>query len=364
VADNVRPADNPLMATNEISGVHYDRVKIGRGVPGAFRDSSDSYTTGTINAANANLSTGTPTTNSTVGLAVPDAHATWSATLNGTWSPATKLRFQISPDNISWTAVSGKISGADTTDEAALKVYSDPVGGLAPLPVTFVGPINGGRFFRVTCETYNGTDSITVQIVTTEAPSSVFQNSPLPAGSSLIGQVAPSDGLRTSYSGAMNPTNTPGIANALDQWVLQNPAGSGKILRLTRLMANVALATAAIGTVSLVKRSTLNTGGTVVAGGKVAHDSTNPASAVATQGAYSAAPTASGTLAGIVRQERLSIPAVTAAPARIEWTFDRPAQAEVLRPGEQFSLTVGTLANAAAATAPTVSGDVEWTEEV
>jgi hypothetical protein len=144
MADNVHASDNPLMATDDVgSSVQLQRVKMTKGVDGTFRDVSDSYTTGTINAANANLVTGTPTTNSTVSLTVPDTHATWTVFLNGTWSAATRLRFQGSPDNISWYAINGRISGASTVNETASDLYSDPTGAILAVPVTFTGSVAG-----------------------------------------------------------------------------------------------------------------------------------------------------------------------------------------------------------------------------
>jgi hypothetical protein len=140
VADNTTPSANPIVAADDLgSGLYVQRVKIGKGVDGAFRDVSDSYTTGTINAANANLTTGTATANSSVSLTVPDTHATWVAFLNGTWSSTTRLRFQGSPDNISWYAINGKIAGASTVNETASDLYADPVGGIIAVPVTFTG---------------------------------------------------------------------------------------------------------------------------------------------------------------------------------------------------------------------------------
>lgn len=176
--------------------------------------------------------------------------------------------------------------------------------------------------------------------------------------------IAPIDGQKWTYTLAINPTNTAGIANALDQWNFGNPTGSGKTIRIIRLSFGVAIATTVVGTVSLVKRSAANTGGTQVAITRTPLDSGIGASISVGGGIYSAAPTAVGASVGFVRQTRLSIPAVTAAPALLEWTFgNRPGAAVVLRPGEYLGLTLGTLANAAVASAPTVNGDIEWTEE-
>jgi hypothetical protein len=364
MADNVHASDNPLMATDDVgSSVQLQRVKMTKGVDGTFRDVSDSYTTGTINAANANLVTGTPTTNSTVSLTVPDTHATWTVFLNGTWSAATRLRFQGSPDNISWYAINGRISGASTVNETASDLYSDPTGAILAVPVTFTGSVAGAKYFRVTCETYTASDSITVQLVTSEAASSYFQNAPLPTGVNRIGAFALTDGLKATYSATLNNTIVASaVTTTVPIWEISNPAASGKVVRVTKLQFLVTLATAGAYNLHLVKRSAISTGGTAVTQTSTPSDSTN-AAAVGVVKLYTAAPTA-GTTVGIVRHNRAWGFATTLTATQplgdFIWEFGNgPEQAVVLRAGEALSLQ----SPAAFGTAPTITGSVEWSEE-
>jgi hypothetical protein len=343
VADNTTPSANPIVAADDLgSGLYVQRVKIGKGVDGAFRDVSDSYTTGTINAANANLTTGTATTNSSVSLTVPDTHATWTAFLNGTFSAGTRLRFQGSPDNISWYAINGRIAGASTVNETASDLYSDPTGGILAVPVTFTGSVAGARYFRVTCETYTASDSITVQLVTSEAASSYFQNAPLPSGVNRIGAFALTDGLKATYSATLNNTIVASaVTTTVPIWEISNPAASGKVLRVTKLQFLVTLTTAGAYNLHLVKRS----------------------ATVGVVKLYTAAPTAGATV-GIIRHNRAwgfaTTLTATQPLADFLWEFGNgPEQAVVLRAGEALSLQ----SPAAFGTAPTLTGSVEWSEE-
>lgn len=364
MADNARAADNALFAADDIgSGLLVQRVKLTKGADGTARDVSDSYTTGTINAANANLTSGTPTANSAVSMTVPDTHASWTVFLNGTWSAGTRLRFQASPDNISWYAVNGKIAGASVVNESASDLYADPTGGILPVPVTFMGSVAGAKYFRVTCETYTALDSITVQLVTSEAVGSVFQNAPTPTGVNRIGAVALTDGLKATYSATMNNTIVASaVTTTVPIWEISNPAASGKIVRVTKLQFLVTLATAGAYNLHLVKRSTISTGGTAVTQTNVPHDSTS-AAAVAVAKLYTAAPTA-GTTVGIVRHNRAwgfaSTLTATQPLGDFLWEFGNgPEQAQVLQAGQALSLQ----SPAAFGTAPTITGSVEWTEE-
>jgi hypothetical protein len=365
VADNARASDNALYASDDIgSGLQVQRVKLTKGPDGTARDVSDLYVTGTINAANANLTSGTATTNSTVATPVPDTHATWVAFVNGTWSAGTKLRFQGSPDNISWYAINGRISGASLVNETASDLYADPTGGIIAVPVTFTGSTAGAKYFRVTCETFNGTDSVTVQLVSTEAVGSIFQNAPLPTGVNRVGQVAVTDGLKATYEATLNSTGVAAaVTTTVPVWELSNPAGSGKVLRVTLLDITLTLATAAGYTLNAVKRSTISTSGTAVTQTAVPLDSTNPA-AVGVNKLYTVAPTA-GTTVGLIRYLRgwgfaTTLTATQPPASSAVWTFGQgPGQALVLRPGEALSLQSPT----AFSSAPTITGHVEWTEE-
>jgi hypothetical protein len=174
--------------------------------------------------------------------------------------------------------------------------------------------------------------------------------------------VPPIDGQKATYSIAVNPAGANGVNNTLDAWNFGNPTGSGKTIRIIALSVQVSLATAAAGIVQITKRSAANTGGTQATVTRTGFDSSDPVSVATGGGAYTAAPTAVGTAIGVLRQYRANL-AVSPGTA-VDWTFgNRPAKAIVLRPGEYLGLQVLSATGAAPASAPTVTGFVEWTEE-
>jgi hypothetical protein len=172
--------------------------------------------------------------------------------------------------------------------------------------------------------------------------------------------VPPIDGSKPTYSAALNVGAVASATAATDFWALQNPSGSGKLIRVLRLNVQLTLGTAAALTFQMMKRSTLNTGGTSTAQTAVAHDSGNPAVSGLSL-LYTAGPTL-GTAIAAVRVKRMWAVSSTLAaqPNEVEWYFgNRPGQGILLRPAQQLSLYTSS----APGTAPTVTGDVEWTEE-
>jgi hypothetical protein len=111
---------------------------------------------------------------------------------------------------------------------------------------------------------------------------------------------------------------------------------------------------------SMVKRSTASTGGTSATQTGVAHDSAQPA-AQATVTNFTAAPSLLGTTVGILRAERLSLPAPGTASAFAVFDFGvREGQPVVLNNANEFLyLNLGGAAPAGTA----LSVYVEWTEE-
>lgn len=111
--------------------------------------------------------------------------------------------------------------------------------------------------------------------------------------------------------------------------------------------------------VTLVKRSTANSGGTSTTAANVPHDSASSA-ATATVRGYTANPT-TGTLVGIVRSLRTE--AVTSGSNRSTYLFDfstRNDQALVLRgTDEVLSVNLG----GTSVTGGIIGCSVEWTEE-
>lgn len=90
-------------------------------------------------------------------------------------------------------------------------------------------------------------------------------------------------------------------ASATDIFTITGSAT--KVVRVTEVSVQCTITTAAAVAVQLVKRSSANTGGTSTTPTAVAHDSTNPA-ATAVVRAYTANPSALGTVVGPVRATR------------------------------------------------------------
>lgn len=106
----------------------------------------------------------------------------------------------------------------------------------------------------------------------------------------------------------------------------------------------------------LIKRSTVNTGGTSVADTPTAHDSTN-AAATATAKHYTANPTALGTSVGLVRAEQAS---VSVSGQLIEWTFNETSVQALYLRGVAENLCVNL--GGASITGPVFTVFVEFSE--
>lgn len=374
MADNTLQTGSASIATDDIGGVHYQRVKVGSGLDGAYTDVSaaaplpafnpNATASGTITAANATPTTGAGTTNSSVTLTVPDNHSSWTAILGGTFSAGSRLAFQCSVDGTTWYYTNGR-RNLDSlgTNEVLSYASTDVYGGAAPSggnPSLWKGTSGGVKYIRVTCITYTAADSITVRLDSSAGVGGTFQLGPLPAGSA----VAMADSAKTTYSATINNTAVAGVVTAaVPTWEIQNPtANTTKLIRVTYLEYSVVAATAGAANMMLVKRA-VSTGGTaVVQAASTGHDTGN-AAATALVNYYTAAPTAGATVA-IQRHHRIWAHATTltatTSPPVYAWDFgNRPGQAIVLRPGQALSLQSST----AYTGVPTLTGAVEWTEE-
>jgi hypothetical protein len=135
---------------------------------------------------------------------------------------------------------------------------------------------------------------------------------------------------------------------------------STKTIRITRFMFWATQTSGNVATVTLVRRSSANSGGTCTADGANPYD-TNNAAATATACHYTVNPTSTGTLAGTLRNYRPLIPTATQNPTGYIWEdFGDSTQPIVLR-GTSDILAVN-LGGA------TISGlsytiQVEWTEQ-
>lgn len=166
----------------------------------------------------------------------------------------------------------------------------------------------------------------------------------------------PNDGGKATYSAAT--TITAAVA-ATDIFTI---SGSGtRSIRILAIYITATQTTAGAVSITILKRSTADTGGTSAAVTAVPHDSANSAATAAVLG-YTANPT-TGTLVGNLRIKKLFVPSTATAAdgGSTEFMFgNRPGQAIVLRGAtEQLAVNLG---------GATVAGNsfsivVEWSEE-
>jgi hypothetical protein len=164
------------------------------------------------------------------------------------------------------------------------------------------------------------------------------------------------EGQKATYSAALINIAPP--ASAVDTFTITG--GASKVVRINRIELSGTQTTGGVVSVSLVLRSTANTGGTSTAAGAVPHDSSS-AAAVATVLGYTAVPGTQGTFVNFVRGTKLWVPATTAQPQVLIWDFaNRTGQAIVLR-GTGQVLAVNF--NGTTITGGSFNFAVEWTEE-
>lgn len=165
------------------------------------------------------------------------------------------------------------------------------------------------------------------------------------------------EGVKPTYSAAFSGT----VAAALATDVFTILGSATKTIRITNIRMS-ATTTAGSGlsiNLTLVKRSTADSGGVSTTATLVPHDS-NSAAGTAVIRNYTVNPTL-GTAIGIVRSERLTTGTTGTSSGIIDWEFGtRPAQALVLRgTSEQLCMNFGTVT----ITGSVIAFYVEWTEE-
>lgn len=185
-------------------------------------------------------------------------------------------------------------------------------------------------------ELTNGAGGATVR-----AHAMVFEEG---SGETQVGPTPPSPS--TSLPATYRSTFSVAAAGAGQFLVLENPAGSGKVLRFVEQL--LSKPTVTIGW-STVKQSTSTTGGTSAAVAAVPLDSAD-AAAVGTVLQYTAVPTPGAAIGTVWR-----LPSVTAADTFVDTPGDPLNQKPiVLRPGESVALVTTAAA--------TIVGLIEWTE--
>lgn len=167
----------------------------------------------------------------------------------------------------------------------------------------------------------------------------------------------PIDGKRETYSAAASAIVV--VAAATDVFTI---IGSGtKTIRILRVVfsASTSAGSGIAESITLVKRSTADTGGTSTTPTVVPHDSNNAAGTAVVR-SYTANPTL-GTAVGTIRAVRTAASTAGTAVQEVIWEFGtRPSQAVVLRgTSQQLCVNLGGVS----ITNPVASMSVEWTEE-
>ena len=169
-------------------------------------------------------------------------------------------------------------------------------------------------------------------------------------------QASNSEGTKATYSAAFAAV-TP-AASATDIFTITGSAT--KTIRVLRVGFSCTAGTAANFTASLIKRSSVDTGGTSTAITPTLHDTTYDPAATATVAYYTANPSALGTSAGLVRAAQIYASA-SGLLLDTQWDFGtRNGQSIVLR-GVTQQLAINM--NNISLSSGVCSGNAEFSEE-
>jgi hypothetical protein len=147
-------------------------------------------------------------------------------------------------------------------------------------------------------------------------------------------------------------------ASATDVFTITGSASKTIRIHKVKVSGTTTSGSAIKITAQLIKRSTLDTGGTSVVATGVAHDSNSP-SATAVVRHYTANPTTLGTTVGVLRADTVAFTGSGITGGVIEWNFEDFGQPVVLR-GVAQNLAVNF--SATTITGPVISISVEWSE--
>jgi len=166
------------------------------------------------------------------------------------------------------------------------------------------------------------------------------------------------DSAEVSYSAAV--VGFTAAATPTDVFTISGSAS--KIIRITNIGFTATANTSAMKDVIVLKRSTLNTGGTSAAVTAVKHDS-NDAAATAVILNYTANPAALGSLVGNIRAVKYDFVAANLSSSSLRilrWDFrSRGAKPLVLRNANEL---VAINLNSVTTASNLISINVEWTE--
>lgn len=166
----------------------------------------------------------------------------------------------------------------------------------------------------------------------------------------------PSRSLKRTYSSVGNVAS---VASATDIFLINGVAG--KPISVTRVEVTGVHTTAGLVDVSLVRRSTANSGGTSAATTIVPHDSSSPAAgAVMLQ--YTANPTP-GTLVGAIKRAYTPVGPAATSIALPSFTFEAGLNGQPIRlngVAEGLAVNLGGVT----VTGGSFTCRIEWVEEV
>lgn len=161
------------------------------------------------------------------------------------------------------------------------------------------------------------------------------------------------DGVKATYrySGTLTPAATPTD-------IIVIPGSSTRTGRIKSIVLGGIATTAGSMLATLIRRSTLNTGGTSAAATGAPHDINDAAATVIPQ-VYSANPTGLGTAVGNMNRGRLWLPLATAQPSPLRWDFStRQDKALIVR-----GVTDVIAVNLGGAAVPS-GGAIDWEVEI
>lgn len=152
-----------------------------------------------------------------------------------------------------------------------------------------------------------------------------------------VGGTAPYPNTYTCGVSNITPAATP-----TNIYVVGGSSNPAIITRITQIhFMGMSQTTGAIDTIKVLRQSTADTGGTLVADGTNAYDKNNPASTI-TCSHYTANPTSTGTVTGTLRQYAYLVPTATSFPSgEILEAFGDGVQPITLRNGEFIVFNMG-----------------------
>jgi hypothetical protein len=345
VADNTAQTGNATIAADDLAtlngsasaGVLAQRMKVGYGVDGDFRDVSTGYPLPVnLSGSQGNQPNATGTLAAAVNSSVV---ATVGASGNGTvvvyggTFTSLPIIFEASVDGTNYFAIDvTRVDGYQVLTSLTLTA-----GGI--YAYNFMCPGYTNVRVRVTAA---GTVTTAPAVIITQGP---FLYDPSPS-------VSPIDSPKGTYVASVTGMSTTAATD-----IFRLSGSATRVVRVTAIEVACTTGAATNSRIQLIKRTTANTGGTTSAATAGAYDSTDTA-ATATATGYTAAPTL-GTAGPTVGNG----PAYTAAAGSFSYAKTwgaRPSKALVLR-GTGEGLSVNNAVAIGTSGAWTIT--VEWTEE-